>query len=114
MQPTLTVSNIISEIYQHDINQERRSAALAAIPDQVVDDLDSPRTAPEGDQISDREPQAKRVEQRRRGSQKAPLKKPVAIRFSPEVIAYFKATGKGWQTRMDAALREWILDHVSN
>lgn len=30
------------------------------------------------------------------------------IRLSPEVIAYFKADGKGWQTRIDAALREYI------
>lgn len=31
-----------------------------------------------------------------------------SIRFSPEVLAYFRATGKGWQTRIDAALKEWI------
>ena len=31
-----------------------------------------------------------------------------SIRFSPDVLAYFRATGKGWQTRMDAALKEWI------
>lgn len=24
------------------------------------------------------------------------------------VLAYFRATGKGWHTRMDAALKEWI------
>lgn len=31
-----------------------------------------------------------------------------SIRFSPEVLAYFRATGKGWQTRIDVALKEWI------
>ena len=31
-----------------------------------------------------------------------------SIRFSPEVLDYFRATGKGWQTRVDAALKEWI------
>ncbi|MEI6572868.1 MAG: BrnA antitoxin family protein [Alphaproteobacteria bacterium] len=31
-----------------------------------------------------------------------------SIRFSVEVISYFRATGKGWQTRMDHALKEWI------
>jgi len=31
-----------------------------------------------------------------------------SIRFSPEVLDYFQATGKGWQTRLDAALKEWI------
>ena len=30
------------------------------------------------------------------------------IRLSPEVIEHFKAGGRGWQTRIDAALREWI------
>ncbi|MCB1796834.1 MAG: BrnA antitoxin family protein, partial [Candidatus Competibacteraceae bacterium] len=32
----------------------------------------------------------------------------LTVRYSPEVVAYFKATGKGWQARMDAALKEWI------
>ncbi len=31
-----------------------------------------------------------------------------SIRFSPEVLDYFRSTGKGWQTRVDAALKEWI------
>ena len=35
-------------------------------------------------------------------------KERVTIRLSPEVTAYFRATGKGWQTRMDGALKEWI------
>ncbi|MBZ4194225.1 MAG: BrnA antitoxin family protein, partial [Candidatus Contendobacter sp.] len=25
-----------------------------------------------------------------------------------EVVTWFRATGKGWQTRLDAALKEWI------
>ena len=32
----------------------------------------------------------------------------LSVRYSPEVIAYFKATGTGWQKRMDEALKEWI------
>ncbi len=32
----------------------------------------------------------------------------LSVRYSPDVIAYFRATGEGWQSRMDAALREWI------
>ena len=30
------------------------------------------------------------------------------IRLSPDVIEHFKADGRGWQTRIDEALREWI------
>ncbi len=30
------------------------------------------------------------------------------IRLSQDVIDHFRAEGKGWQTRIDEALREWI------
>jgi uncharacterized protein (DUF4415 family) len=35
-------------------------------------------------------------------------KERVTIRLSPEVTAYFRATGKGWQTRLDEALKEYV------
>lgn len=43
-----------------------------------------------------------------RGPQKSPTKKQVSLRLSPEVIAHFKATGKGWQTRIDETLKKAI------
>jgi len=30
------------------------------------------------------------------------------IRLSPEVIETFKASGRGWQTRIDLALKDWL------
>ncbi len=33
-------------------------------------------------------------------------KKRVSIMLDPDVLAHFRATGKGWQTRMNAALRK--------
>ncbi len=43
----------------------------------------------------------------RRGRPKSDLTKvPVSIRLSPDVLAHFKAGGPGWQTRIDAALRQ--------
>jgi len=33
------------------------------------------------------------------------------VRFDRDVLAAFKATGKGWQTRMNNALREWLKEH---
>lgn len=30
----------------------------------------------------------------------------VTVRYSPDVIARFRATGPGWQSRMDAALQD--------
>ena len=41
-----------------------------------------------------------------RGPQKAPTKKLVSLRLSPEVLSYFKSTGAGWQSRIDEALRK--------
>ena len=38
-------------------------------------------------------------------------KKAVSLRIDPEVLAYFKGTGKGWQSRIDAALKEWMKEH---
>lgn len=32
----------------------------------------------------------------------------LSVRYSPEVVAFFRATGSGWQTRMDEALKEWV------
>lgn len=48
---------------------------------------------------------------RRRGPQKVPTKILVSIRYSEEVLTYFRATGPHWQTRMDEALKAWIQDH---
>ena len=41
-----------------------------------------------------------------RGAQKAPTKVPLSIRLSPEVVAHYKATGPGWQTRIDEDLKK--------
>lgn len=45
---------------------------------------------------------------RMRGPGKRPAKEQVAIRLDPEVLSAFRAGGPGWQTRMNAALKEWL------
>ena len=32
----------------------------------------------------------------------------VSVRYSPEVLNYFKSTGPGWQARMDGVLRQYV------
>jgi uncharacterized protein (DUF4415 family) len=39
---------------------------------------------------------------------KPDAKQAVTVRYSPDVLAAFKATGQGWQARMNDALREWL------
>ena len=35
----------------------------------------------------------------------------VSVRYSQEVLEYFKASGEGWQSRMDSVLRQYVLRH---
>ena len=35
----------------------------------------------------------------------------VSIRYSPEVIDFFKASGAGWQARMDSVLKDYVEAH---
>lgn len=47
-----------------------------------------------------------------RGRPKAEFtKERITIRLSPEVLQSFRATGAGWQTRIDAALKDWLKTH---
>ena len=44
-----------------------------------------------------------------RGRPKLPNRKLlVSVRYSPEVLQWFRETGPGWQARMDEALKEHI------
>jgi len=46
-----------------------------------------------------------------RGPQKTPTKELTTIRLSKSVLEAFRATGAGWQTRVDKALQEWVRTH---
>ncbi len=38
-------------------------------------------------------------------------KERINIRLSHDVVTHFKASGDGWQTRIDAALKDWLRTH---
>ncbi len=38
-------------------------------------------------------------------------KERITIRLSPDVLEKFRASGPGWQTRIDTALRDWLRTH---
>lgn len=46
-----------------------------------------------------------------RGPQKTPTKERVTIRLSRNVVDTFRSSGEGWQTRVDAALQDWLKKH---
>ena len=37
----------------------------------------------------------------------------VSVRYSPEVLTYFRSTGDGWQGRMDGVLQEYVVKQSS-
>ncbi len=52
-----------------------------------------------------------KLARRTRGAQVAPVKERITIRLSPEVVQSFRASGAGWQSRLDAVLRDWLKKH---
>ncbi len=81
------------------------------IPQEDWDDVASP---PLSDEMLARMRPVKEthpdIPSRVRGPQKAPLKVPVSIRLNPEVVTYFKSQGRGWQTRINEVLAEYVTE----
>ena len=48
-----------------------------------------------------------------RGRPKSDNKKLLlSVRYSVEVVEYFRSTGEGWQARMDSVLRQYVSKHL--
>ena len=75
-------------------------AALAAMPDEDIDTSDIPEWTDE----DWRKP-------RYIGLHYRPGKKSVTIRLDADMVEWFKAQGKGWQTKMNWALRLYYASH---
>ena len=91
---------------------EEIAAAIARAPDRV----DDPDCAYDPNDPESVAKFWKRGEVRlpgQRGPGKKPKKVLLSVRYSPEVVDYFQGTGRGWQTRMDNALKEWVEAHRS-
>lgn len=48
---------------------------------------------------------------KKRGRPTGSNKESTTVRFDRDVLDAFRASGAGWQTRMNAALREWLQEH---
>ena len=79
----------------------RELAALEAMPDDQIDTSDIPEMTEE--------------EWKRGptyvGLHYSPGKKSVTIRLDTDVVKWFKAQGKGWQTKMNWVLRLYFASH---
>ena len=47
---------------------------------------------------------------RTRGRQKTPIKESISIRLDQDVLSYYRASGRGWQSRINEALRKYSVD----
>ena len=83
-------------------------------PEVTVEDLKRGVWSVDGEVVSEREGReafAKKLRGRPVGSVSKHPKKLTTIRLSAEVIEQFKAAGSGWQTKIDLALKDWLLTH---
>ena len=79
--------------------QKKRLAAVAAMPDSKIDYSDIPR-------------QAGPVQWTRPNALvSAENKQQITLRLDSEVLSFFKDTGKRYQSRINAALREYMMAH---
>lgn len=55
----------------------------------------------------------KAVERRTCGKQNKPTKRQLTIRLNGEIIDFFKAHGKGWQSEINNILQKYVNSHSS-
>lgn len=91
-------------------SKKQKAAAIAAASNRV-NDPESPYDPNDAKSVAAFWAKEKVRLPGQRGPQKQPTKVPLTVRYSPEVVAYFKATGEGWQTRMNDALRAYVEKH---
>jgi uncharacterized protein (DUF4415 family) len=93
------------------MNRNEVLAAVRAVPperDFVWDGVD------EGDRpATDEELRAGLALARSRGRPVGSGKTQIALRVDNSVLEAFRSTGKGWQTRMNEALKEWLKEHAA-
>jgi len=75
---------------------------LAKMPDSEIDYSDIPPLNPED------------WKNAVRGAFYRPIKKSISLRVDADVLAWFKCQGKGYQTRMNEALRQFMLQTKSS
>jgi len=92
-KPLTSKSGRVRELKRSDIRAMRPASEV--LPEKLLSAL----------------PKRKRGE---RGLQKEPKKVSITVRYSSEVVRYFKATGMGWQTRMDTVLKQYVKKKSSH
>jgi uncharacterized protein (DUF4415 family) len=82
-------------------NSEPLPAALAA-------ELSALAEAPEAGIDTSDIPEARDWSGAERGRFYRPVKRQLTLRLDADLVEFFERAGKGYQTRINAALREWV------
>lgn len=80
--------------------QKREIQALAAMPENEIDTSDIPELPPGA------------WKNAVRGKWYRPVKQAVSIRLDADVLAWLKAKGSGYQTKVNSLLRERMLEEI--
>jgi uncharacterized protein (DUF4415 family) len=79
---------------------------------ELTDDFFTNATPMIGDTVVSKEEFAKEFKKALRGRPAGTsAKSTTTIRLDNDILTFFKSTGKGWQTRVNNALREWLKEH---
>ena len=90
----------------------KRPVIAMPTAEENADIVAAARADPDAQPLSDTQLKAMIPLRSLRGRPKSENKKLlVSIRYSPEVVSFFKSTGEGWQSRMDGVLREYVARH---
>lgn len=85
----------------------------AEIQRQIREDPDAPEWTEEdwarAKPAIEVEPELVEWSLRTRGKQKAPVKEFISIRLDRDITAHFRASGPGWQTRLNDTLRRALF-----
>jgi len=83
------------------VRQKREIKALAAMPEDKIDTSDIPELPPGA------------WKNAVRGKWYRPMKQAVSIRLDADVLAWLRAKGNGYQTKVNGLLREKMLEEIS-
>lgn len=92
-----------------------RSGKLIEMPSAVENEVITQAALSDDDNppYSDKEWETVKPALRRGRPTAAVTKERITIRLSRDVVQRFRASGDGWQTRVDAALKEWLKTHTT-
>jgi uncharacterized protein (DUF4415 family) len=77
---------------------EAEIEALAAMPDHEIDTSDMPEITDWTGAV--------------RGAFYRPVKRALSLRLDADIVDWFQRQGQGYQTRINAALREYVNEHA--